>query len=110
MKKNNNKDQTIKCDVESCKYNNTDNCECELDEIKISCNCANDDCTCSEETICDSFEEKEDTSDNKVSLYFDTNKDVEEWEYSAIFDFFDKEAFESLNYVIEEIDDEYTDD
>ena len=45
--------------------------------------------------------------DDEVNLYFDTNKDVEEWEYSAIFDFFDKEAFESLNYVIEEIDDEY---
>ena len=56
MKKNNNKNQTIKCDVESCKYNNTDNYECELDEIKVSCNCANDDCTCSEETICNSFE------------------------------------------------------
>mgnify|MGYP004557913499 FL=1 len=54
-----------------------------------------------------SFVKKLKCTDNKVSLYFDTNKDVEEWEYSAIFDFFDKEAFESLNYVIEEIDDEY---
>ena len=82
MKKNNNNNQTIKCDVESCKYNNTDNYECELDEIKVSCNCANDDCTCSEETICDSFEEKEDTSD-----------DDSEYEEES-----------------EEIDDEYTDD
>ena len=28
--------------------------------------------------------------DNIVNLYFDTNKDVEEWEYSAIYDLFNK--------------------
>lgn len=45
--------------------------------------------------------------DNVVNLYFDTNKDVEEWEYSAIYDLFDYESFISLGYEIEDILDEY---
>lgn len=50
MAKENNK---IKCEVESCKYND-EKC-CELDEVKIGCNCENDACSCSDETICKSF-------------------------------------------------------
>lgn len=45
--------------------------------------------------------------DDEVTLVFDTKEDVEEWEFSAIFDLFDMEAFESLGYKIEELDDEY---
>lgn len=44
---------------------------------------------------------------NEVNLYFDTNKDVEEWEYSAIYDLFNKEAFTEEGYTIEEELDEY---
>lgn len=44
---------------------------------------------------------------DKVNLYFDTNKDVEEWEYSAIFDLFESEKFDENGCVIEEIDNEY---
>ena len=43
----------------------------------------------------------------KVNIYFDTNKDVEEWEYSAIFDLFEENSFAEKGYDIEEIDDEY---
>ena len=43
----------------------------------------------------------------KINMFFDTNRDVEEWEYSAIFDLFNLEAFESNGFVIEEVDDEY---
>lgn len=43
----------------------------------------------------------------KVNVYFDTNKDVEEWEYSAIFDLFDLNKFEVKGYIIEEIENEY---
>lgn len=43
----------------------------------------------------------------KVNVYFDTNKDVEEWEYTALFDLFDDEAFENEGYEIEEVEDEY---
>lgn len=43
----------------------------------------------------------------KVNVYFDTNRDVEEWEYTAIYDLFDLEAFDEKGYNIEEIDDEY---
>ncbi len=57
------KKSKIKCEVNSCKHQNTDKQECELDEIKVSCVCDNDDCSCTEETVCDSFdsidEEKE---------------------------------------------------
>ncbi|MDY3827325.1 MAG: DUF6762 family protein [Clostridium sp.] len=45
--------------------------------------------------------------DNVVNLYFDTNKDVEEWEYSAIFDLFNQEAFVEAGFEIEEDEEEY---
>lgn len=45
----------IKCDVDSCEHNNTDDKCCELDSIKISCTCNNDECECLEETVCQSF-------------------------------------------------------
>lgn len=43
----------------------------------------------------------------KVNVFFDTKKDVEEWEYTAIFDCFDYESFNDKGYNIEDIDDEY---
>lgn len=43
----------------------------------------------------------------KINLYFDTQKDVEEWEYTAIFDLFNEEAFTSKGYSISSEDDEY---
>jgi hypothetical protein len=44
---------------------------------------------------------------NEVSVFFDTNKDVEEWEYSAIYDLFDEAVFENRGYSIEFQDDEF---
>ena len=43
----------------------------------------------------------------EVNLYFDTNKDVEEWEYSAIYDVFNYEAFVENEFEIEDVLDEY---
>ena len=45
--------------------------------------------------------------DNIVNLYFDTNKDVEEWEYSAIYDLFNREVFIENGFEIDEDLDEY---
>ena len=42
-----------------------------------------------------------------VYMFFDTNKNVEEWEYSAIYDLFNVEAFKEKGYEIEEDLDEY---
>lgn len=42
-----------------------------------------------------------------INLYFDTKKDVEEWEYTAIFDLFDVEPFKESGFQIFDIDDEY---
>ena len=42
-----------------------------------------------------------------INLYFDTGRDVEEWEYTAIFDLFNEEAFTSKGYIIDTEDDEY---
>lgn len=42
-----------------------------------------------------------------VNIFFDTNRDVEEWEYSAIYDLFDETIFEEKKYKIEFIDEEY---
>ena len=48
--------KSIKCEVESCKYNNKANSYCTLNEIKVSSTC--DNCNArKKETICDSFEE-----------------------------------------------------
>ncbi|NMM65053.1 hypothetical protein HBE96_20940 [Clostridium sp. P21] len=44
---------------------------------------------------------------DKVNVYFDTNRDVEEWEYSAIFDLFDEKVYSENGFSIEDIDDEY---
>ena len=49
---------TIKCDVETCKHNNCEKGCCELEEVKISCTCNNDECKNCEETICASFENR----------------------------------------------------
>lgn len=43
----------------------------------------------------------------EVNLLFDTNKDVEEWEYSAIYDLFNYEAFVKEEFDIEDVLDEY---
>lgn len=45
--------------------------------------------------------------DNEVNLYFDTNKDVSEWEYSAIYDLFNTKAFEEEGFELLEDLDEY---
>ncbi|MVX62417.1 hypothetical protein GKZ28_01715 [Clostridium chromiireducens] len=45
--------------------------------------------------------------DETVYMYFDTNKNVEEWEYSAIYDLFNTEAFTEKGYVLEEDLEEY---
>ncbi|MEN8078010.1 DUF6762 family protein [Clostridioides difficile] len=42
-----------------------------------------------------------------VYIKFDTNKDVEEWEYSAIYDVFNMDLFENEGFNIEEVDEEY---
>ncbi len=62
MKKNASNQQTIRCDVESCKYNNEEG-TCGLEEIQVSCDCDNDQCFCSDETICSSFKEKKKKKD-----------------------------------------------
>ena len=45
--------------------------------------------------------------DEIVNMYFDTNKNVEEWEYSAIYDLFNSNAFIENGYEIEEDLEEY---
>lgn len=45
--------------------------------------------------------------DDTVYIKFDTNKDVEEWEYSAIYDVFNMNSFEQEGFEIEEVEDEY---
>ncbi len=42
-----------------------------------------------------------------INLVFDTKDDVEEWQFTAIFDYFNEETFKSKGYSIEAIDDEY---
>ena len=51
MKKDN---QKIKCKVESCKFQNDNNCT--LDEIQVGCDCKHNEATKNQETLCRSFE------------------------------------------------------
>lgn len=69
MKKNDN--DKIKCDVESCKYNDGEDC-CELESIEVSCTCDNCDCTDSAETVCKSFE----CNTEKCESYEDDDEDT----------------------------------
>lgn len=50
--------QTIKCNVSNCKYNNDTEYLCTLDKIDVSCTCNKDKCHNKTETICNSFDEK----------------------------------------------------
>ena len=45
--------------------------------------------------------------DGIVNLYFDTNKDVEEWEYSAVYDLFNIDRFIQEGFEIENDEEEY---
>lgn len=42
-----------------------------------------------------------------INLFFDTQVDVEEWQFTAIYDYFNEEVFTSKGYSIEAVDDEY---
>jgi len=42
-----------------------------------------------------------------INLTFDTQVDVLEWQYTAIYDYFNEEPFRSKGYIIEAVDDEY---
>ena len=42
-----------------------------------------------------------------INLFFDTQVDVEEWQYTAIYDCFNEEAFRQKGYSIAAVDDEY---
>jgi len=52
------KNQKIKCNVDTCKHNNTNEKECKLPEIKVGSCSKCDNPNCKEDTICDSFEEE----------------------------------------------------
>lgn len=42
-----------------------------------------------------------------VNMFFDTGKDLEEWEYTAAFHLFDEEIFTGRDYEIEDDDSEF---
>lgn len=50
------KNASIKCDVDSCAYNDCSCGYCSLDEIKVSCNCDHDEVEEKNSTMCASFE------------------------------------------------------
>ena len=42
-----------------------------------------------------------------INFVFDTHVDVEEWQFSAIYDYFNEDIFREKGYSIEAIDDEF---
>ena len=59
----------IKCNVDTCEYNNKKNTCCDLDSVAIPCTCKNDECACNEETICSSFKEKKSKRNRGLPLF-----------------------------------------
>ena len=55
MKRN----QKINCNVSTCTFNDCNNSECSLNEIKVSCDYNNDKVKEKSDTICSSFKTKE---------------------------------------------------
>lgn len=55
MRNNNTKINRITCDVSNCDYNNSEEGECILDNVCISCQCDGDKCSKTSSTICQSF-------------------------------------------------------
>lgn len=51
--------QTIKCDVSNCKYNDDVEYLCTLKKIDITCTCNEDRCNKKTETICNSFSKRD---------------------------------------------------
>jgi len=49
------KNTSIKCEVESCRFNNENFCS--LNQIKVSCNCDKN-TALKEDSICDSFKKR----------------------------------------------------
>ncbi len=52
---NNTKLNKISCDVSNCDYNNSEEGECVLENVCISCQCDGDKCHKTSSTICQSF-------------------------------------------------------
>ena len=65
----------IKCDVESCRHQNSEEGMCELEEIKVSCNCEHDECESNDETVCESFE-----NINETIYSDDEDIDIDDYE------------------------------
>lgn len=81
MKKNNkesNCNEKIKCDVESCKYNNNEENYCELDSIQVSCVCDESECEDCNETICASFECDEEKCGNITDNEYEVQSELDE--------------------------------
>lgn len=96
------KETKVNCEVESCKYNEDERC-C-LEELEISCTCDNDDCEEIEETVCRSFEKRDELDEDKeleYDEYDDGYEIVEDDEFDDIDDIEDDKDFE------EELDDDY---
>ena len=74
MNKQKNK-KDIKCNVNTCVHNNTDDNYCELDSISVSCACDNDECCDCSETICESFEK---TGSNITDDEYEVDSEKEE--------------------------------
>ncbi|CDM69353.1 hypothetical protein CM240_2210 [Clostridium bornimense] len=47
------------------------------------------------------------TDRSNIYIVFDTNSDVEDWEFTGIFDLFDRESFTEAGYTINDIEEEY---
>ena len=68
-KKKNKSNSNIRCDVASCDHNNFKEGTCQLEKVKISCTCNNDECSDCVETICQSFETtKSNITDNEYEV------------------------------------------
>jgi len=55
MSKKRGNNSKISCDVTSCDYNDSEEGECTLNNVCISCQCSKDECHNTSSTVCESF-------------------------------------------------------
>lgn len=82
-KKNN---SHIKCEVDSCRYNDNEEGKCELEEIEVGYNDNNitDDCTDSSDTACQSFSSFEDCDQALTDEVYEVQSESEDVELEDI--------------------------
>ena len=79
---NKKKNSNIKCEVDSCRYNDNEEGKCELEEIEVGYNdnITTDDCTDCSDTACQSFSSFDDDEQKITDEVYEVQSESEDTE------------------------------